>query len=406
MVSRGLATALTSTTAAVCSNRFRRVQTNRPKQADRSQSATAHILSPVVPHQGSGPSKDSKLDPNAHQPHTKSEKGIATAVARSTGLTVRRRRNRNAGGRARAGMIRTKSNGRRGIIEGRLRGAPTGGCHQPTTANIVPTGLTSVEPQTKQSPTSTLSRDVSQRARYAESDESASLLSFKKAHLCTSSTPPSPNGRIVRDRPASEPALSFDRYFQVPIGVLGDLMLALPLHRPSRLQSPCRFPSRWKSSKAGRHSDGQSIPVSHAERLVASVEQIGECRQPYPNQVRFRPHWMRTGRRDSALSDAECPPLLRKRVHPGHHPYRECHRYLLLETEGCAEGMANGMSLEGGDGKEMPRVMSEKGRVRATTGREGGISGVSQGSRLYRPFIYSSPDVPVAERLGCRLESG
>ena len=72
MVSRGLATALTSTTAAVCSNRFRRVQTNRPKQADRSQSATAHSLSPVVPHQGSGPSKDSKLDPNAHQPHTKS----------------------------------------------------------------------------------------------------------------------------------------------------------------------------------------------------------------------------------------------------------------------------------------------------------------------------------------------
>jgi hypothetical protein len=118
---------LTSTTAAVCSNRFLRTHTSLPNQADKIQRVTAHILKPEVPHHGSGPSKDSKLDPKAHQPQTKSEKGIAMAVARRTGLTVRRKRMRNAGGNASAGIMRTKSSGRRGMIEGRFRGAPEGG---------------------------------------------------------------------------------------------------------------------------------------------------------------------------------------------------------------------------------------------------------------------------------------
>jgi hypothetical protein len=113
----------TSTTATVLSNLRRLNQTNRPNQAARAQSMTAHIRNPVVPHhlsETSIPSRleVSKLAPIAHHPQMNREKGIETAVATSTGRTVFWRRKRNAAGRIREGITRTRRSGMRGTIDG------------------------------------------------------------------------------------------------------------------------------------------------------------------------------------------------------------------------------------------------------------------------------------------------
>jgi hypothetical protein len=84
---------------------------------------TAHIRNPVVPHhlsETSIPSRleVSKLAPIAHHPQMNSENGIDTAVATRTGRTVFWSRNRNAAGRIREGMTRTRSRGMRGIMDG------------------------------------------------------------------------------------------------------------------------------------------------------------------------------------------------------------------------------------------------------------------------------------------------
>jgi hypothetical protein len=121
---------LTSTTAAVCSSLWRLTHTSRPNQAANSQSSTAQILKPVVPHHGSGASNFSKLAPNAHQPQTNKVNGIATAVATSTGRTVRRSKKRKAGGRITAGTTRTRRRGSKGTRDGRDRGVSLGACGQ------------------------------------------------------------------------------------------------------------------------------------------------------------------------------------------------------------------------------------------------------------------------------------
>jgi hypothetical protein len=84
---------------------------------------TAHIRNPVVPHhlsETSIPSRleVSKLAPIAHHPQMNSENGIDTAVATRTGRTVFWRRNRNAAGRIKEGITRTRRSGMRGMIDG------------------------------------------------------------------------------------------------------------------------------------------------------------------------------------------------------------------------------------------------------------------------------------------------
>lgn len=117
----GTTSLLTSTTATVLSSRFRLTQTSRPNQAARSHMPTATIRNPVVLHQSSSTTV-SKLDPSAHHPQIKSEKGMLTAVASKTGRTVLRRRKRNAGGMIRAGTTRTSNKGKSGKRDGAVRG--------------------------------------------------------------------------------------------------------------------------------------------------------------------------------------------------------------------------------------------------------------------------------------------
>ena len=121
----------TSTTAAVLSNRLRRSHTRRPNHPASSQSPPAHILSPVVPHHLSSCSTLSKPDvsklaPIAHQPQRNKENGMATAVARRTGRTVLRRRNKNAGGSTIGGIRSASRRGRRGTTDGADLFVPSG----------------------------------------------------------------------------------------------------------------------------------------------------------------------------------------------------------------------------------------------------------------------------------------
>ena len=119
----------TSTTDAALSNRFRRIQTDRPKHTASSHKATAQSRKPVVPHHFSlsTVSRLSKLAPNAHQPQTNKENGMKMAVIKSTGRTVRRRSRRKAGGRTRVGIRSTSSKGSIGTTEGALRLGDFGG---------------------------------------------------------------------------------------------------------------------------------------------------------------------------------------------------------------------------------------------------------------------------------------
>lgn len=121
----------TSTTETVRFSRSRRSHSILANQAARSQVRMAISRSPAVAHHDppvSGSLILSKLAPIAHQPHTKSEKGMTTAVESRTGRTVLLRRKRNAGGIVIAGISRVRSSGISGKIEGGGRFGFVGAC--------------------------------------------------------------------------------------------------------------------------------------------------------------------------------------------------------------------------------------------------------------------------------------